>query len=276
MKDKVASSQKDSRKKMAAAIVGGGTVCILALTATGNWHYNRKYMAPVATRHVEALTSASINEKSVDSLTASLQAFNSSAWKDYLSQEQKARVAVTTNRVAEVTRIRDHIRQAKQAEVEAKAKAAAQAEEERRNPDFEATLTNYFVDAGPDTFKDRIAQVRDGVLTVGDAKCKLTGEIVSGEGGCTIQMRDGRPVSAKWWLDDDMGYHVYSTATFGKQVKRGSYNPEKAADPYIAIQQQRLHNMIQDFHKEQDNARKNCKGLKGESWTQCAGAQTAD
>jgi hypothetical protein len=276
MKDQAASNQKDSRKKLAAAIVGGGTVCILALAVAGNWLYNKKYMAPVATRHVNALVSASISEDNIDSLLASLKSFNSGTWKGFLTQEQEGRVADLTKKVEEVSRIRDQIRRAKQTELEAKARAVAQAEEESRNPDFKATLTNYFVDAAPDTFRDRIAQVRDGVLTVGDVKCKLSGETVRGEGGCTVQMRDGRPISAKWWLDDDMGYHVYSTATFGKQVKRGSYNPEKAADPYVAIQQTRLNTMIQDFHKEQENARKNCKGLRGDAWIYCAGAQAAD
>jgi len=267
---------KRMQSKLLAVLITAGVVSGISSIAAGRSYFNLKYMKPVATRHVDALTSTPLSAKSIDSYMASLIAFNSGEWIKFLSQEQKARLSDTTKKAEEIVRVRDQVRQAKQAEEQAKSAAAAQAEEERRNPDFEARLTNFFVDMGPDTFTDRIAQVRDGVISVSDLKCKLTGETVPGEGGCSVQMSNGRPVSAKWWLDDDEGYHLYSTATFGKQVNRGSYNPEKAANPYIALQQSRLQNMIKDFHKEQESARRNCKGLKGDAWTRCAGAQTAN
>jgi hypothetical protein len=144
-------------------------------------------------------------------------------------------------------------------------------EAEKRVQFYEATLRACFVDAPCDEFNDRIARVEGGTLYVGDFKCKLDGE--PGEGGygaCRVTLANGRPVAAKQWDPED-GF-VTTTVVIGNRTK--TVDKERLANPYIALQQQRIRQMIEDFEAERRNGDLNCKGLAGRAKVECYGAQT--
>jgi hypothetical protein len=134
---------------------------------------------------------------------------------------------------------------------------------------YSATMKNCFVDAPCETY-DRVAIVADGKVTVGDTTCSTSGN----DSGCSVSMSNGQPLSMKVWDPSD-GF-VLTTVVFGGRVKDGTYDPEKEANPYVKIENARVERMLQDWEHEKENARTNCKGLQGVSWTYCAGAQTAN
>lgn len=140
---------------------------------------------------------------------------------------------------------------------------------------YEATLTNCFVDAPCESF-ERVAVVAGGKITVGDFTCLISGQgpDSQGYGACSVVMTSGRPVSMRQWDPTD-GFET-TRVSFRGLVKDGTYDPEKEANPYIKLQRDRVAQVMKEWGREKENVKKNCKGLKGDAWTACAGEQTGD
>jgi len=236
-----------------------------------SWYIN-VYLNPPKEKHIAALLTASITEYGVQNSSRAISVFLDGGWAKYLtSAEKQALLAKQQKYLSLISAIdsREKAVTALKLNQELQRKAI---EEDKRVQYYETTLTNCFVDAPCDRFPDRIGRVEGGVFHVADVKCKLQGEPgdQDGYGACSVSMEGGRPVAARFWDPKD-GF-VTSTVVVGKRTK--VVDKEKLANPYIAIQQQRIGQMISDFQAERENGDRNCKGLEGQARVECYGAQT--
>lgn len=169
---------------------------------------------------------------------------------------------------AEIVRLGEIQRQAEERRAaEEEAKRIAQ---EKR---YKAVITECYVDAPCRSF-DRVAILRKEDITVGDFTCPLKGKPgVDGYGACSVSFVNGNPVSMKQWDPND-GF-VTSRVTIGERVKVGQYDPEMERNPHEKLSQERWNQVMQDWEKEKQNAEVNCRGLRGDAYIYCAGAQTA-